>query len=111
MAMLLPVGATAIFYSKSKDVDDLGLGRADWRKVLSNFHPCELAPWRGDATRPSSMPSTPPKRAAPTTRVPPRRSKSGAAYRGTRRKPSKLVDERALHGLELRYAGRGAMGP
>ena len=41
--MLLPVGATAIFYSKSKDVDDLGLGRADWRKVLSNFHPCELA--------------------------------------------------------------------
>ena len=43
MAMLLPVGATAIFYSKSKDVDDLGLGRADWRKVLSNFHPCELA--------------------------------------------------------------------
>ena len=39
---LLPAGATAIFYSKSKDVDDLGLGRADWRKVLSNFHACEI---------------------------------------------------------------------
>jgi len=41
-AALLTTGATAVFYSKSKDIDDLGLGRADWRKVLSNFHPVEL---------------------------------------------------------------------
>ena len=39
---LLPRGAVAMFYSKSKDVDDLGLGRPDWRKVLSNFHPVEI---------------------------------------------------------------------
>ena len=31
-------GSLVQFYSKSKDVDDLGLGMAGWRKVLSNFH-------------------------------------------------------------------------
>ena len=41
-AAILAPGAVAQFYSKSKDVDDLGLGRADWRKVLSNFHACEI---------------------------------------------------------------------
>ena len=39
---LLAVGATAVFSSQSKDADDLGIGRADWRKVLSNFFPCQL---------------------------------------------------------------------
>jgi predicted NAD-dependent protein-ADP-ribosyltransferase YbiA (DUF1768 family) len=38
----LPVGATAQFYSKSKDVDDLGLGLPNWRKILSNFYACEI---------------------------------------------------------------------
>ena len=39
---LLERGAVATFYSKSKDADDLGLGRPDWPKVLSNFHPVEI---------------------------------------------------------------------
>jgi len=39
---LLECGAVAQFYSKSKDADDLGLGRPDWRRVLSNFHQVEL---------------------------------------------------------------------
>lgn len=30
------------FYSKSKDMDDLGLGVCDWRKRLSNFWPCKI---------------------------------------------------------------------
>eukprot|EP01063_Lacrimia_lanifica_P032085 TRINITY_DN5417_c0_g2_i1.p2 TRINITY_DN5417_c0_g2~~TRINITY_DN5417_c0_g2_i1.p2 ORF type:complete len:221 (+),score=58.11 TRINITY_DN5417_c0_g2_i1:1975-2637(+) len=42
-APVLAPGSTAQFYSKSKDVDDLGSGGADWRKRLSNFWPCEVA--------------------------------------------------------------------
>ena len=41
-AAVLAPGAVAQFYSKSKDIDDLGCGRADWRRVLSNFHPCVI---------------------------------------------------------------------
>jgi ribA/ribD-fused uncharacterized protein len=39
---MLATGATAVFFSKSKDADDLGLGRPDWRRVLSNFYPAEI---------------------------------------------------------------------
>ena len=54
---LLARGSVAQFYSKSKAVDDLPVAGAvgdaavrtggsrcgaDWRRVLSNFHPCEV---------------------------------------------------------------------
>ncbi len=39
---LLARGSIVMFYSKSKDIDDLGLRRPDWRKVLSNFHPVDI---------------------------------------------------------------------
>ena len=38
IAVSIADGSLVQFYSKSKDVDDLGLGMAGWRKVLSNFH-------------------------------------------------------------------------
>lgn len=41
-AGILAHGAVAQFYSKSRDADDLGCGRADWRRVLSNFYPVEI---------------------------------------------------------------------
>lgn len=39
---LLKEGDVAMFYSKSKDVDDLGINCESWRKVLSNFHQVEV---------------------------------------------------------------------
>jgi ribA/ribD-fused uncharacterized protein len=35
-------GGVILFYSKSKDIDDLGVGGNNWRKKLSNFHPADI---------------------------------------------------------------------
>lgn len=39
---LLKDGEVAMFYSKSKSVDDLGINCDHWRKILSNFHQVEV---------------------------------------------------------------------